>query len=559
MRPVAPAPASSSRDRLSALLAESTTALAHDARDAARLAAEATRLATLVSDTGARARARYLEGRAAELALDEPGALEAYRESLALFQTVRDDVGRADALRGIGQVYDTLGDAPQALAHHLRALAIAEDARDVPSQAAAMRTIGIVHSRAGRSDVGLDWYQKSLAMRGAQGDPLERARTLNNIGINLKNLGRLDESLETLHSALAAFQSAGATLGQAGALNNLGATLEKMGRLDEAEATLRDALERSTASGYGEGVVNASLGLGRVCDRTGRAVEARMHLETALDVAQHAQLRGYEVEAHDALADLHDRSGDPADAVRHLRASREIERLLLSEASDRRLKMLSVRYQVSAAQRETELMRAKQDELAKANARLAALNLELAASDAQKSRLVVELERQTREDSLTGLANRRRLDQRLRDEFDRAVRYGRPLAVAIADLDHFKDVNDRWTHAIGDAVLKRIAEVLTGEVRHTDLVARYGGEEFVLVLVETGAEAAAAVCEKVRSAVATHDFTGIAPGLAVTVSIGWCADTTLPGPDAMLGAADTALYRAKAAGRNRIAGGKASG
>ena len=559
MTPVAPAPAASSRDRLSALLAESTIALGHDARDAARLAAEATKLATLVSDTGARARARYLEGRAAELALDEPGALEAYREALALFQTVRDDVGRADALRGIGQVYDTLGDAPQALAHHLRALAIAEDAQDVAAQAAAMRTIGIVHSRAGRSDVGLEWYQKSLAMRGAQGDPLERARTLNNIGINLKNLGRLDESLETLHSALAAFQSAGATLGQAGALNNLGATLEKMGRLDEAEATLRDALERSTASGYGEGVVNASLGLGRVCDRTGRAVEARMHLETALDVAQHAQLRGYEVEAHDALADLHERSGNATEAVVHLRGSREIERTLLSEASDRRLKMLSVRYQVTAAQRETDLLRAKQEELAKANARLAALNLELAASDAQKSRLVVELERQTREDSLTGLANRRRLDQRLRDEFDRAARYGRPLAVAIADLDHFKDVNDRWTHAIGDAVLKRVASVLSAEVRHTDLVARYGGEEFVLVLVETRADAAAAVCEKVRIALATHDFTGIAPGLAITVSIGWCADTSLPGPESMLGAADAALYRAKAAGRNRTAGGKTSG
>jgi diguanylate cyclase (GGDEF)-like protein len=545
-------------DRLSALLAESTNALAHDARDAARLAAEATALATLVSDTRSRARARYLEGRAAELALDEPAALEAYREALAGFQSVRDDVGRADALRGIGQVYDTLGDAPQALAHHLRALAIAEDAGDVASQAAAMRTIGIVHSRAGRPDVGLEWYQKSLELPGAQGDPLERARTLNNIGINLKNLGRYDASLATLHSALAAFKAAGATLGQAGALNNLGATLEKMGRLDQAEATLREALERSTASGYGEGVVNASLGLGRVCDRTGRSGEARMHLETGLDVAQHAGLLINEVEAHDALADLHERCGDHAAAVRHLRASRELERRLLSEASDRRLKMLSIRYQVTAAQRETDLMRAKQDELAKANARLAALNLDLAASDAQKSRLVAELERQTREDSLTGLANRRRLDQRLRDEYDRAARYGRPLAVAIADIDHFKAVNDRWTHAVGDTVLKQVANVLNAGVRHTDLVARYGGEEFVLVLVETGAEAAASVCEKVRLAIASHDWGRIAPGLAITVSIGWSADTSLPGPESMLGAADAALYRAKAAGRNRTAGGKTS-
>ena len=81
----------------------------------------------------------------------------------------------------------------------------------------------------------------------------------------------------------------------------------------------------------------------------------------------------------------------------------------------------------------------------------------------------------------------------------------------------------------------------------------------MLLLVETGAGAAAAVCEKVRAAIAGHDWSGIAPGLAITVSIGWSADTTLAGPDAILGAADAALYRAKAAGRNRMAGGKAQG
>jgi diguanylate cyclase (GGDEF)-like protein len=419
-----------------------------------------------------------------------------------------------------------------------------------------MRTIGVVHSRAGRHEEGLDWYRRSLALSGADTDPVERARTLNNIGINQKNLGRLDESLATLRSALAGFHAAGDTLGQAGALNNLGATLERMDRLDEAERALREALERSTATGYDEGVVNASLGLGRVCDRTGRPAEARAHLAFAMSSAERHGLRTFELEAHDALADLHERCGEPAQAVRHLRASREIERALMSEASDNRLKVLSVRYQVSAAQREADLLRAKQDELARANTRLAALNLDLAAADAQKSRLVVELERQTREDSLTGVANRRRLDQRLRDEYDRAVRYGRPLTVAIADLDHFKQVNDRWTHATGDAVLKAIANLLVREVRHTDLVARYGGEEFVLVLLETGPEAASAACEKVRAAIEKHDWSGIAPGLAITVSIGWCADTSLAGPDAMLGAADAAMYRAKAAGRNRVAGGR---
>jgi diguanylate cyclase (GGDEF)-like protein len=168
--------------------------------------------------------------------------------------------------------------------------------------------------------------------------------------------------------------------------------------------------------------------------------------------------------------------------------------------------------------------------------------------------LLDQLERQTYEDALTGLANRRRLDQRLADEFGLALRHGRPLAVAMADLDHFKTVNDRFSHAVGDAVLRAIAKLLSAQVRHTDLVARFGGEEFVIVLVETDAAAALRVCEKLRAAVANHTWTAIHPALALTMSIGVCSDTSVPAHERMLAMADRNLYSAKAAGRNRVVG-----
>lgn len=546
-----PVPSPATREhQLASLLREAERALAHDAQVAARLAREGSALARERDDRKSRARARYLEGRAAEILLDETAALEAYREALAAFEADRNDAGRADALRGIGNVYDTLGDAPQALAHHLRALAVAEALGDARSQATTMRTIGVVHSRAGRPEIGLQWYRSSLELAGD--DPAERSRTLNNIGINLKNLGRLDESLDTLTTAHEGFRSCAHAVGQAASLNNIGKTLERMGRLADAEVRLSEALRLSRSTGYVEGTVNASLTLGRLCDRTGRDAEALAFLDAALATARQHGLRSAEAEAHDALAALHERTGAAGRALEHLRASHAIERALLSEASDRQLKSLSIRYQLSAAQREAELLRAKQQELATANARLGALNLELAAADAQKSRLLVELERETREDSLTGLANRRRLDERLTEEFERATRYGRPLTVAIADLDHFKDVNDRYTHVAGDEVLKTVGRVLAASVRHTDLVARYGGEEFVLLLVETGADAAQAACEKVRLALERHDWASLRSGLAITVSVGWCADTGLADGQSMLAAADAALYRAKAAGRNRV-------
>jgi diguanylate cyclase (GGDEF)-like protein len=168
--------------------------------------------------------------------------------------------------------------------------------------------------------------------------------------------------------------------------------------------------------------------------------------------------------------------------------------------------------------------------------------------------LLDQLERQTSEDALTGLANRRRLDQRLADEFALALRHGRPLAVAMADLDHFKSVNDRHSHAVGDAALRAAAKLLSANVRHTDLVARFGGEEFVILLVETDATAAMRVCEKLRRAIALQSYCAIHPALSLTMSIGVTADTSVASHDRMLAAADRNLYAAKAAGRDRVVG-----
>ena len=190
----------------------------------------------------------------------------------------------------------------------------------------------------------------------------------------------------------------------------------------------------------------------------------------------------------------------------------------------------------------------------RANAELDALNISLTEANLQKTILLDQLERQTYEDALTGLANRRRLDHRLADEFALALRHGRPLAVVMTDLDHFKLVNDRFSHAVGDAALRATAKILMSQVRHTDLVARFGGEEFVIVLVQTDHEAALHVCEKLRVAIANHVWTAIHPGLALTLSIGVCADTSLPTHERMLAMADRNLYSAKAAGRNRVVG-----
>ena len=130
---------------------------------------------------------------------------------------------------------------------------------------------------------------------------------------------------------------------------------------------------------------------------------------------------------------------------------------------------------------------------------------------------------------------------------------GQPLALAVADLDHFKIVNDRMGHRVGDEVLRRSANIMQRHCRPVDLVARIGGEEFALILPGLDLTSATVRCEALRSAVELHPWTAVHPGLRVTLSIGIAQWDGACGADELLHAADTRLYSAKHAGRNRVA------
>ena len=153
-------------------------------------------------------------------------------------------------------------------------------------------------------------------------------------------------------------------------------------------------------------------------------------------------------------------------------------------------------------------------------------------------------------DVLTGVGNRRRLDEALAAEISRARRSGEALSTFIADLDYFKSVNDRFGHAAGDQVLVRFAALARAHIRTTDVLARFGGEEFVVLLPNTDAHSAAATAERIRAALAAET---IAP-LPGPISASFGVAELGPDEDAagFLERADQALYAAKNAGRNQV-------
>ncbi len=157
-------------------------------------------------------------------------------------------------------------------------------------------------------------------------------------------------------------------------------------------------------------------------------------------------------------------------------------------------------------------------------------------------------------DGLTELFNHRHVHQLLHDEFERSARTGESIAVVMMDLDRFKAVNDTYGHPTGDVILYETAQIIKETAREIDMVGRYGGEEFIAILPGTEEEAAAHFAERVRHAVESYEFRDGATLVRMTVS---CGVASFPGegvdePEALLKAADAALYQAKHGGRNQV-------
>ena len=434
----------------------------------------------------------------------------------------------------------------EAASQALRAATVAfAEIGDEAALASAFNSLGVVRSRAGDPLAGLSYYTRVRQIRERLGDTDGVLQVLNNLGINLKNLGRLDEALDynDQAAALAArLEDPGARVVVAA---NRAVLLALMGRA-EALATFEEAEAGSRRHGY-------ALFLGQTLRHhaehlleLGRPEDAAPRLDEAARVAEAAGARDLLESVWSLRSTCAERLGDTPAALADLRRAYALAAELAEERLRSRLDARQDRFDRDQALRTSDEARRRHDDLRRAHTELEELHVQLA----EQANLA---EARARTDHLTGLANRGHLEERLRDEIARARRYGTPLALAMIDLDRFKQINDRFTHVIGDHVLRAVAGVLHDQVRSADLVARYGGEEFTLVLPETGLEAAKSVTAKLAAAMAAHPWRVLHPELGrVTLSVGIaCTDQGLDA-GALLATADARLLRAKRSGRAQV-------
>jgi diguanylate cyclase (GGDEF)-like protein len=349
------------------------------------------------------------------------------------------------------------------------------------------------------------------------------------LGLTAQEQGEFVRALPILTTALDVANEAKDLRQQILGRLNLAWTLLNLGEVEKAEQNFLEVLEQARAIEGRHYQGWALGGLGHVYRVQGKVSEAVHYFEQALVIAETLNMIKGRVMVHEALYQMLERAGEYKKALHHYKAFHQAERTLLSERAQRDMQTLAAKLEADVAKREAK-------QLSEWNAKL--------------QHQAAWLERLSREDPLTGLYNRRYLDAVFREAFTCSQ-----LSLIVADIDHFKRINDSFSHALGDTVLSQIAALMRDNCRATDTVARYGGEEFVVLLPDTPIELATDIAERIRFAVTAFIWGKLHPNLTVTISLGVAERGTLKTPEQLLSVADSRLYKAKGQGRNCVVSG----
>ncbi|WP_030437782.1 tetratricopeptide repeat-containing diguanylate cyclase [Actinoplanes subtropicus] len=521
--------------------------LAGDYRAGSVAAREAAAHAEAAGDRAAGAAAlRLLAAQLMRLgALEE--AVVAGREAAAVLEALGDDGGVCQVLTEGSLALNDLG-------MHEEALAALADARDIAQRLGDRGLLywvhnrtGCVHGTMGNRELSAAFLTKALTMTDGL-DSDARFCILNNLGDNavyevarLREVGRaedaeraLSEALGYITEALGLARGSGNPFREAIALDNYGMLLGLAGDFESAEGLIEQARTIAERQGYDSLESSTWEHRARIRLMRGDYRAAIKKLHVALDRGLAIGEKPSVMEIHRQLSSAYEKVGDAASALAHYRLFHDLEREARNDVAAVRARMAVHSFELDNARLDADTARMETEQHRLRAAELEADNL--------------SWQRQATEDALTGLPNRRFADLRL----PQLIAAG-PVCVALADVDLFKGVNDRYGHPVGDEVLRRIAVLLRDDVREGDLVARFGGEEFLIALSAIGTDDAWARCEALRAEIAAYPWAQVQDGLSVTISLGLAAVDA--GVDAALAVADERLYEAKRSGRNRVVAG----
>ncbi|XZG68915.1 diguanylate cyclase [Chitinibacteraceae bacterium HSL-7] len=526
-------------DRLHDLLDEARSWLIPDCAHSTELAREAIRIAQALGD-------RVSETEGLICVATSMWALGQNDDGLAALQaaerltrsTQRDDQhAEVDTIRG--KIHMTTGDYPAALKAFVAALKHALSCHRPRVFVDALLGVGNLLSAHGQYGEALRWNEMALEFAGNSGDTEAEAEAYVHTLANYNELGEFELALAVAERGEAVLRRSQHRSWLADWFCYRAHALLQTDRAKAALESLDDAWQINLENGYLWSQTLNLLMLAEAHLELRQFPSCRNHLDEAATRLKAFQAPTLLMRLHDCYARLGKASGDFRLAWQHTREhhqktvenTRALALTRLTAALDRRIAELDRQLLLLHAREENQLLRER---------------------SAAVSELLETLQTETRQDPLTGAANRRHLDQELPLLAERCRHDHRPLAVLMIDLDHFKSVNDRFGHAVGDTVLKLAVGIMDRACRSGDVIARYGGEEFSVILPGATMETARMVAERVLAGFREFNWPVLASDLRQTASIGVAELDDSETATSLLARADAALYRAKAAGRNQL-------
>jgi diguanylate cyclase (GGDEF)-like protein len=487
-------------------------------------------------------------------------AVNVGQEALQWLRDSDDDAGRADLLCNIAACFLELGLNEDALSHVSEGVNAARKAGDPRLLCQAYNRVGTANGQLGQFEEAKRFFNDALLIARELQNAEELYRTLNNFGVvaalsfdaardrgdALGAATSIAQARGFAEEALQVAQASGNSYREAMCLSNLGRYLGLSGEIGPAFELLDEAYAMAMKHGHKALALTCDSQRAEILVAAGRHHQAIPILLMSLERAASLFASPLMFDLRLQLYKAYKARGSTAEALAqhelyHALVKAQLEqrshtqsRLLLN-----RLELDQARFGAERAQREANLQRGRAERMQAHTERLEAE--------------AAELGRNLLADALTGLGNRRQIDRGLPTLLQHAASSGITLSVAVLDIDHFKTVNDRFGHPVGDAVLKTLADILRKTLRAGDMMARMGGEEFLIALVDTPSQYARDTCERLRVDVERHAWDDLAVGLLVTVSIGLCTQVTSVDTAEILARADAALYKAKHAGRNQVA------
>ncbi len=520
-------------------------------------------------------------------------AMDWHQRAIRLLRDSGDEIYLARALSSLGTVLRDRGDFAEALNVNLQALDIRERTRD--QLETSYRNIALLHREIEDEQTARDYFERAVAAADSRGDPEVYASVIGSYSSLLNDVDDHAAALKLAEEGLFIDIAVGARSHEGLQNLEIGRALLGLGRLEPAAEHLEAALAIGREIRQSEITARALLHLAELALERRDLLRARGYVDEAISHLERIQLRPQLAQAYAIRERIAIAQRDIEAALRYAHRHSEQRELLLGTSASRQLAALQARHartnasqQLALLQKDNELqaanlharelrqhlsygalasllllalsawrfagMRRLNAALATRNAEVEAQRKALAEANQQLSERADALYQAAISDPLTGVWNRAHLHEQLEQRLAACLSEGREFAVLVLDFDHFKSINDACGHLRGDSVLVAGIAAIRTCLRAGDMLGRFGGEEFVIGLEGHSADAARAVAERLREEVEDQLTSVRVAPTRITVSIGFATASQLaqPSVDALLDAADRAMYAAKAAGRNRV-------